>query len=222
MDYNSNFNNYPSFNQIENNFSYKNNNDNQGSNFQDNKYFKITETRNGFYIKNNKNNKSIKINKLDAEINEIGDNEIINTFQADSIIGIFDINEKKYLGIVTSSKVAAKVLNCFLFKIIKVALIKMTNNIESSSDLKIKNDIENIFLTQNFYYSNEYDLSLSLYSQYLNNSYDFDGNNNNKKKLESKYLINSKYLKYFVENNIPECFYSIIIFGYIGCKIDVI
>ena len=222
MDYNSNFNNYPSFNQIENNFSYKNTNDNQGSNFQDNKYFKITETRNEFYIKNNKNNKSIKIHKLDAEINEIGDNEIINTFQADSIIGIFDINEKKYLGIVTSSKVAAKVLNCFLFKIIKVILIKMTNNIESSSDLKIKNDIENIFLTQNFYYSNEYDLSLSLYSQYLNNSYDFDGNNNNKKKLESKYLINSKYLKYFVENNIPECFYSIIIFGYIGCKIDVI
>ena len=53
------------------------------------------------------------------------------------------------------------------------------------------------------------------------NSYDFDGNNNNKIKLESKFSINSQQLKYFVQNNIPQCFYSTIIFGYIGCKIDV-
>ena len=97
----------------------------------------------------------------------------------------------------------------------------MSNNKETMSDIKLKEEIENIFSTQNFYYSNEYDLSLSLYSQNLINSYDFDGNNNNKKKLESKYLINSDNLKYFVENNIPDCFYSIIIYGYVGCKIDV-
>ena len=59
----------------------------------------------------------------------------------------------------------------------------MTNNIETSNDVKLKEKIEKIFLSQNFYYSNEYDLSLSLYSQYLMNSYDFDGNNNNKRKL---------------------------------------
>ena len=218
MDYNQNFNNYyPSFNQIDN---YKNENINQSQNSQNNKYFKINETINEFYIRNNKNNKSIKIYKLDRE-RENGNKDIIRTYQADSIIGIYELNEKKYLGIVTSSKIAAKIFNFYIFRIIKVELIKMSNNKETMSDIKLKEEIENIFSTQNFYYSNEYDLSLSLYSQNVINSYDFDGNNNNKKKLESKYLINSDNLKYFVENNIPDCFYSIIIYGYVGCKIDV-
>ena len=218
MDYNQNFNNYyPSFNQTDN---YKNENINQSQNSQNNKYFKINETINEFYIRNNRNNKSIKIYKLDRE-RENGNKDIIRTYQADSIIGIYELNEKKYLGIVTSSKIAAKIFNFYIFRIIKVELIKMSNNKETMSDIKLKEEIENIFSTQNFYYSNEYDLSLSLYSQNLINSYDFDGNNNNKKKLESKYLINSDNLKYFVENNIPDCFYSIIIYGYVGCKIDV-
>ena len=218
MDYNQNFNNYyPSFNQTDN---YKNENINQSQNSQNNKYFKINETINEFYIRNNKNNKSIKIYKLDRE-RENGNKDIIRTYQADSIIGIYELNEKKYLGIVTSSKIAAKIFNFYIFRIIKVELIKMSNNKETMSDIKLKEEIENIFSTQNFYYSNEYDLSLSLYSQNVINSYDFDGNNNNKKKLESKYLINSDNLKYFVENNIPDCFYSIIIYGYVGCKIDV-
>ena len=218
MDYNQNFNNYyPSFNQTDN---FKNENINQSQNSQNNKYFKINETINEFYIRNNKNNKSIKIYKLDRE-RENGNKDIIRTYQADSIIGIYELNEKKYLGIVTSSKIAAKIFNFYIFRIIKVELIKMSNNKETMSDIKLKEEIENIFSTQNFYYSNEYDLSLSLYSQNLINSYDFDGNNNNKKKLESKYLINSDNLKYFVENNIPDCFYSIIIYGYVGCKIDV-
>ena len=218
MDYNQNFNNYyPSFNQTDN---YKNENINQSQNSQNNKYFKINETINEFYIRNNKNNKSIKIYKLDRE-RENGNKDIIRTYQADSIIGIYELNEKKYLGIVTSSKIAAKIFNFYIFRIINVELIKMSNNKETMSDIKLKEEIENIFSTQNFYYSNEYDLSLSLYSQNVINSYDFDGNNNNKKKLESKYLINSDNLKYFVENNIPDCFYSIIIYGYVGCKIDV-
>ena len=218
MDYNQNFNNYyPSFNQTDN---FKNENINQSQNSQNNKYFKINETINEFHIRNNRNNKSIKIYKLDRE-RENGNKDIIRTYQADSIIGIYELNEKKYLGIVTSSKIAAKIFNFYIFRIIKVELIKMSNNKETMSDIKLKEEIENIFSTQNFYYSNEYDLSLSLYSQNVINSYDFDGNNNNKKKLESKYLINSDNLKYFVENNIPDCFYSIIIYGYVGCKIDV-
>ena len=222
MEYNSNYNNYyHSFNQIQkNNNNYIEESGKQSS--KNNKYFKINETINEFYIRNNKKNKTIKIYKMDNERERENEKkDIIRTYQADSIIGIYEINEKKYLGIVTSSKIAAKILNSFVFKIIKVELIKMTNNNETMSDLKLKEDIEKIFSTQNFYYSNDYDLSLSLYSQNLINSYDFDGNNNNKKILESKYLINSNNLKYFVENNIPDCFYSIVIYGYIGCKIDV-
>ena len=199
MDYNQNFNNYyPSFNQ---NDVYNNQNTAQSQNSQSNKYFKINETLNEFYIRNNKNNKSIKIYKLDRD-RENESKDIIRTYQADSIIGIYELNEKKYLGIVTISKIAAKIFNFYIFKIIKVELIKMTNEKETMSDIKLREEIENIFSTQNFYYSNEYDLSLSLYSQNLINSYDFDGNNNNKKKLESKYLINANNLKYFVENNI--------------------
>ena len=219
MEYNFNFNNYPSFNDYQNNNpSYENNKENQSEN---NKYFKIKETTNEFFIKNNKNNKSIKISKINLSQKENYNNEILALYDVDSIIGIFEINDKKYLGVVISSKVAAKILNYFLFKITQVKLIKMTNIKESSSDKKIKEDIENIFKSENFYFSNEYDLSLNLYSQYVMNNYDYDGNNNNKKKLISKYLINSKHLKYFIENNIPECFYSTIIFGFIGCKIDI-
>ena len=216
MENNSNYNKYPSFNEYKNNNIYI-----KEANSQNNKYFKIKETPNEFYVKNNKNNKNNKVIKI-SKIGQIFDNkETIRIFQVDSIIGIFEINEKKYLGVVTSSKVAAKILNCFLFKIMKVELIKLTNSNESISDGGLKEEIENIFSTENFYYSNEYDLSLSLYSQYLINNYDYDGNNSNKKKLESNYLINSNNLKYFVDNNIPECFYSTIIYGYIGCKIDV-
>lgn len=91
MDYNQNFNNYyPSFNQTDN---FKSENINQSQNSQNNKYFKINETINEFYIRNNKNNKSIKIYKLDRE-RENGNKDIIRTYQADSIIGIYELNEK--------------------------------------------------------------------------------------------------------------------------------
>ena len=217
MEYNFNFNSYPSFNESQDNNIYENEKNNQN---QNNKYFKIKETLNEFFIRNNKNNKSIKISKIYTSPKEYS-NEVIGVYDVDSILGIFEVNDKKYLGVVTSSKVAAKLLNSFLFKITKIILIKMTNVNETSSDKKLREEIENIFSTENFYFSNEYDLSLSLYSQNIMNSYDYDGNNNNKKRLISKYLINSKHLKYFVENNIPECFYSTIIFGFIGCKIDI-
>ena len=110
------------FNEYNNSNTYTNNN-NQNQNSQIEKYYKIKETINEFYIKNNKINKSIKISKINRVQNESKD--AINIYQADSIIGIFDINDKKYLGIVTESKVSAKLLNNFIFRILKVKLIKM-------------------------------------------------------------------------------------------------
>ena len=146
---------------------------------------------------------------------------LINTYDCDSIIGILNLNENKYLLIVTASKVAAKVLGSFLFNILSIDLIKITLNKESISDINTVNDIKNLFFTKNFYFSNDFDLSLSLYNQDKINTYDYNGNNSNKKQLKSKYLINSSLLAYFVENNIPESFYSTVIFGYVGCKIDI-
>ena len=193
-----------------------------------NKTYNIKISNSDIYISHQKKNLIIKIPKnfkkkifiVENEYEFININQI-ESYQADSILGIFDINNNKYLAIVTSAKVAAKVLGQFLFNILSIELIKITNNNIDLSENNIKQEIKNLFSTKNFYFSNDFDLSLSLYNQYKINSYDYNGNNSNKKQLKSNYLINSTILKYFVDNNIPECFYSIIIYGYVGCKIDV-
>ena len=205
-----------------------NSNKNVNINTTSNKIFNIKISDSDIYIAHTKKNLIIRIPKnfnnkifmVDNEYEYISLNQI-EAYQADSILGIFDINNNKYLAIVTSAKVAAKVLGQFLFNIISIELIKITNNLADINENNIKQDIINLFSTKNFYFSNDFDLSLSLYNQYKINSYDYNGNNSNKKQLKSKYLINSTILKYFAENNIPECFYSTIIYGYVGCKIDV-
>ena len=228
MDNNYGFNGnlqYPQYPSKNSQNQYQNNNNSQNIN---NKLYNIKETDTDIYIERNKQNSIIKIPKSFNNRIYIVENEYeymninpIKNYQCDSIIGIFDLKDNKYLCIVTSSKVAAKVLGNFIFNIISIELIKITFNNESISDINFINDIKNLFLKKNFYYSNDYDLTLSLYNQYKINSYDYNGNNSNKKQLKSKYLINSSLLKYFVDNNIPECFYSTIIFGYVGCKLDV-
>ena len=204
------------------NFSSSNNNSSK------NQLYNIKVTNTDIFIENQKKNLIIRIPKnfnkkifiVENQYEYININEI-EKYQADSILGILDLNNNKYLVIVTSSKVAAKVLGLFLFNILSVELIKISNNNEFSNDINYINEIKNLFSTKNFYFSNDFDLSLSLYSQYKINNYDYNGNNSNKKQLKSKYLINSSLLKYFADNSIPECFYSTIIYGYVGCKIDV-
>ena len=225
MDSNYGFNgnlNYPSMN-AQNQFQ----NNNQ-TNTKKTKLFNIKETDSFIYIEKSNHNSIIKIprdfqNKIYLIENqyEYMNVNLINTYDCDSIIGILNLNENKYLLIVTASKVAAKVLGSFLFNILSIDLIKITLNKESISDINTVNDIKNLFFTKNFYFSNDFDLSLSLYNQDKINTYDYNGNNSNKKQLKSKYLINSSLLAYFVENNIPESFYSTVIFGYVGCKIDI-
>ena len=204
------------------------NDNNSKSISSSNKQYIIKVTKTDLYIENKKSNSIIRIPKsfnhkifiLENEY-EYKNMEILENYQADSIIGIFDLNSNKYLAVVTSAKVAAKVLGSFIFNIISIELIKITLNNESNNDINFLKEIKNLFLTKNFYFSNDFDLSLSLYNQYKIKSYDYNGNNNNKKQLKSNYLINSSLLKYFADNNIPESFYSTIIYGYVGCKIDV-
>jgi hypothetical protein len=193
-----------------------------------NKLFELKESNTDIYIANKNKNIIIRIPKPFNQRMSMVQNEyeylnvnVIQTYQADSIFGIFDINDNKYLAVVTSSKVAGKITGKFIFNILSIELIKITYNKESINEISLLNDIKNMFLTKNFYYSNDYDLSLCLYSQYKINSYDYNGNNSNKKQLKSKYFVNASLLKYFVDNNIPESFYSTVIFGYVGCKIDV-
>jgi hypothetical protein len=138
----------------------------------------------------------------------------INNLQADSIIGIFDLNDNKYLGMVNTSTKIVNFMDSYLYCINSIELLKITNNKESLSDINLIKNLKNLFSTGNFYYSNNYDVSLSLYTQSkINNS----GYN----KLYSKFLINSSLLKYFLDNNIPHFFFSSIIFGYIGYQNEI-
>ena len=188
-----------------------------------NKLFNIKGDNSNIYIQNINQFCTIRIPKSFKGKISIVDNEdevmnknVINIVQADSIIGIFDLNDNKYLGVITSSKDIINFMDSFLYTINSIELIKITNNNESLSDINLLKNIKNIFSTGNFYYSNDYDISLSLYKQsIINNS----GDNNNI--INSKYLINSSLLKYFLQSKIPDFFFCAIIFGYIGCQKEI-
>ena len=188
-----------------------------------NKFFKIKGNDSNIYIENVNQICTIKIPRFFKEKISIVDNEeeimnknIFNIVQADSIIGIFDLNDNKYLGVITSSTEIINFMDSSIYNINSIELIKITNNKESLSDINLLKNIKNIFSSKNFYYSNDYDLCLSLYDQ---SKIDNFGDNNNI--INSKYLINSSLLKYFLKNNIPDFFYSEIIFGYIGSQKEI-
>ena len=178
---------------------------------QKNKLFNIKESKFSIYIENTNQNCTIKIPRsFDKKINIVdSEYELMElnpqkTLQAEAIIGIFDLNDNKYLAVVTSSIIAANIFSSNINNIKSIELIKITSNKESQSDLNFIKNIKNLFLTGSFYYSDIYDISLS----------NFYGNKN---KFDSKYLINYSLIKYFIDDNVPEFFYSLMIFGYVGC-----
>ena len=173
------------------------------------------ETRNKLYINHQKSCKVVAIDRSFEKFYEVKDyDEVLNmkmvtTIQADSILGILDINKSnKYLIIVTSSKIAAKFRGSYIYNIHNVRLVKITFYKETEDEEKCKKEIIGLFATRNFYYSNDYDLSLSLNMQEKNIS-------------DNEYLINLSLLIPFYNNKIAKMFYSHLIFGYVGCKIDV-
>ena len=188
------------------------------------KTFNIQENNLCIYIENVLQCCTIKIHKsLDVKMCIVeNENELINlnssnTVQADAIIGIFDLNTNKYLGVVTSSSKIANLMDANIYKINTIDLIKITYNQESMSDKTLIANIKNFFNSGNFYYSNDYDISLSLYNQSKINKQE-----NNKNIILSKYSINFSLLKYFKESNIPDFFYCAIIFGYVGCQNQIV
>ena len=178
-------------------------------------YYTIFETRDNVYIKHQKSSKVISMDRNFQKIYEVSDyNEVLNmkyvtNFLADSILGILNINKlNKYLIVVTSSKIAAKFKGSYIYNILKVRLVKITFFQETEEEQKCVKEINGLFSTRNFYYSNDYDLSLSLSMQ-------------EKNVQNSEYLINSSLLIPFQNFRVPKIFYSHVIFGYVGCKIDV-
>ena len=203
-----NYNNYPNF--------FMNNNNIQLNNYQNNfstfngKPFTIIETEQDIYIINMYKNDSIKIirsnpNKIERiNFQNIPINSTKQKMEVEGIIGIFDLNAVKYLGIITSSEEAAAILSSKVYVIKSIELIKITNTNESQYFTNFKKSIKYLFSINNFYYSNDYKLSMSQSSQ---NSI-----------INYKYLINYHLLKYFFDNNIPDYFYSQIIFGFVSSQ----
>ena len=224
-----NFNNYNNCNFIINqniNFQnfYTNNiiqfnnypNNNNFASFNNHKPYNILETENEIFIQHTYKFDAIKITKNNPltiqRINNQKEIPIIfnQKLEADAIIGIFDLNNIKYLGIVASSEQTALVIGSKVYVINSIELIKISNINESQYHTYLKTNIKNLFATKNFYYSNDYKLSLS-YGTYFQNN-----------RINPKYLINYHLLKPFFDNNIPEYFYCQIIFGFVSSRNDII
>ena len=178
-------------------------------------HFTVSVCPEKIYIKHHKSNKVIFISRTEFAISEvINYDEVLNMksysdYQVDSILGIFNYDKSnKYLITVLKSKIAAKFKNAYIYNISNVGFIKINFAQENKEENMRINDIKNLLSSKNFYYSNEYDISKSLYVQ------DNQIDNNN-------YLMNLSFMTDFITYQIPKCFYSYVIFGYIGCKIDI-
>ena len=178
-------------------------------------HYTISACSDKIYIRHQKSNRIILISRDNFNIYELTNyDEYLNRkshkeCQADSIIGIFNYDKmNKYLVYVTTSKMAAKFKGAYIYNICSVNLFKINFAEENKEEnLRIK-EIKNFLSSKNFYYSNDYDISKSLSNQ------DNGINNDN-------YLMNSLLLTDFIKFEIPKCFYSYVIFGFIGCKIDI-
>ena len=130
----------------------------------------------------------------------------IKSYQVDSILGIIDINgNNKYLLVVCSSQLIGHVMGAEIYNVLDVDLIQITLFNESENEKNRINGVKKLFQSKNFYYSNEIDLSSSLFA-------------NNKKNIINDYCINAFLLQNFFDNLISSDFYSKIIYGYIGLK----
>ena len=150
------------------------------------------------------------LNKISpvTDYDEILNMKYITSFKVDLILGILDINNSnKYLVVLTSSKIAAKLRGSYIYYIYSVRLVRITLYKETEEQQKCIKEIIGLFSTRNFYYSNDYDISLSLYM----------------KEKKFKIIIINEFIiiKKIFNFNVPDIFYSFVIFGYVGCKIDV-
>lgn len=164
---NQNINNNNNYNQnnIENSIKMLNNSQINDSSFNQNKPLNIKENSINIYIENINQFCTIKIPKsFDGKIcivdneNELKNINPYNVLKVDSIIGIFNLNVNKYLGVITSSKEVGNLMDSYLYCIYNIELIKITLNNESSTDENLVKNIKNLFSTGNFYYSNNYDI----------------------------------------------------------------
>lgn len=190
---------------------------NRDSNIPDNSLpfnnlaYNIKETENEIYIENINKLDAIKISRRNPNIIEriynknVIHNIIHKKYQAFAIIGIFDLNFVKYLGYVSSAEEITTIIGYKVYLINSIELIKINNNInEPLAYNNFKENIKKLFSTKNFYFSNEYNISIA-YNEF-----------NRDIRANKKYLMNYPLLKLFLDNDIPNYFYCQIIFGFVS------
>ena len=211
-DININTNSNDKNNNSNNNICFNNNN--QPNSQNKNKLYSIQENNSCIYIENSRTMEVLVIEKSFNKIYELTDfTELMNihpmrTYKVDSILGIIDLAQNnKFLLVVSSSQFITNILGSNIFNINDVELIQITQYNEVKNEKNRINGVKKLFQSKNFYYSNEIDLSLTIF----NNNQNINNNNIN-------YMINYPLLKDFNKNNISTKFYSKIIYGYIGAK----
>ena len=177
--------------------------------------YNLYETENEIYIEHIDKPDAIKISRKNPNLIERIYNKysvqhfIFKKFQAFGIIGIFNLNFIKYLGYVSSAEEIANTVGYKVYVINSIELLKINNINESPFLDNFKTNIKKLFLTKNFYFSIDYNISIPY------NQFNRDSRTNN------KFLMNYSLLKPFLDNNIPEHFYHQIIFGFVSSQNDI-
>ena len=158
------YNNNNNINSIHNNFMRSKTVNNQK------KLYTIKETGSHLYIENTKKITIIAIEKSFNKIYQVKDfSEMlslnqIKLYQVDSISGIIDINgNNKYFLVLSSSQLIGHVIRAVIYNILDVDLIQITLFNEYENEKNRINGVKTLFQSKNFYYSNEVDLSSSLF-----------------------------------------------------------
>lgn len=131
--------------------------------------------------------------------------EIMHSFKAFAILGIITIKDCKYLLFVKNSLLVGVFNTHDINRVQEVDILPITeDNLQNEETISIIQNIKKL-LNTGFYYSFSYDLSNSFQKQVKSKSV-FDKN----------YLWNYNICHEFFINNIDLCFYSLLIYGYVG------
>ena len=158
--------------------------------------------------------------------NEIDNFSVLEKFHCDSILGIIEIEKINYLLIVEKSFNSAKIGKNYIFKILKINFIKLSQNLSNESNENnnnsinlVINNLKNLLENGSFYFSNGLDITQSYQKKY-----DFFTENKGNifygliENCNFDFMFNYLLIKKFLQYKIDETFISCCICGYVEMK----
>ena len=158
--------------------------------------------------------------------NEFDNFNVLEKIHCDSILGIIEIEKINYLIIVEKSFNSAKIGKNFIFKILKINFIKLSQNLSNESNennnnnsILVINNLKNLLENGSFYFSNGLDITQSYQKKY-----DFFTENKGNvfygliQNCNSDFMFNYLLIKKFLQYKIDEIFISCCICGYVEMK----